>query len=216
MKMSMRLQVLTCLLVYVSSAHGIMVKFGTKSGPVLPPTPEPLPPPQPYRVPAPVWEERANDAPDPNAHWRPQFFIPQPRYTQVAYNVSPPPAQPLNNAQRFANSYRPQHQPIKARPVENYISPTQFLSSQNLPGFGIRYFVPAYVNELNSRKEIRKQEDAKHNDIETNNIDGSSGDSSADLQWKYEKDSNRRIHRDAQEGTARHVYQWPVYVHPRH
>lgn len=126
----------------------------------------------------------------------------------MAYTVSQPPAQPLNNAQRFANSYRPQYQipqPIKAQPVEDYISPSQFLSSQNLPGFGIRYFVPAYVNELNSRKEFRKQEDAKQNEIETNNIDDSSRDSAADLQWKYEKDSNKRIHRDAQEVSIDHL-----------
>lgn len=60
---------LTCLMVYASSAQAIMVKFGIKGGPIEPPALEPIPSPQPYRVPAPVWEERSNDTPDPNAQW---------------------------------------------------------------------------------------------------------------------------------------------------
>lgn len=95
--------------------------------------------------------------------------------------------------QRFANSYKPVHQPIQARPVIDYFKPAQILSSQSLPGFGIRYFVPKYVKDLQSRKEEKKQEDAKHNEIETNDIVGTENhDYNSDLLWKYEKDTTKR------------------------
>ncbi|CAK1604415.1 unnamed protein product [Parnassius mnemosyne] len=213
MKVSLRLQLLTCLMVYVSSAHGIMVKYGTKGGPIEPPTPEPLPLPQPYRIPAPVWEDRSDDTPDPNAQWRPPFFKPQPRYTQVI--IKSPTLQPATNVQNFVNSYIPT-QPIKTQPVQSYFAPSQILSSQSLPGIGIRYFVPAFINDLQESKQQKKQDDAKHNDIETNEIVDSSRDASSDLQWKFEKDAAKRIQRTTLEGTGTSFYQWPAYVHPRH
>ncbi|XP_041976350.1 uncharacterized protein LOC121731082 [Aricia agestis] len=214
MKSSLSKQVLICLMLYASCAQAIMVKFGTKGGPIEPPTPEPLPKPQPYRSPAPVWEARSDDLPDPNAQWRPQLFFPQPRYTQVVFNPSTlAPVQ--NNAQRFVNAYRPSPKP--ARPVSEYVNPSQFLSSQSLPGFGTRYFLPAYVNDFQFRKEERNQEEVKHNnDIETNNISDSTQDAASDLLWKFEKESSKRQQRQTWEGTGRPVYQWPVYVHPRH
>ncbi|CAH2075434.1 unnamed protein product, partial [Iphiclides podalirius] len=211
MTFSMRLPLLTCL-VYLTCVHGIMVKYGTKGGPIEPPTPEPLPPPQPYRVPAPVWEDRSDDTPDPNAHWRPPFFRPEPRYTQVFFKASTP--SPISNVQSFVNSYL-SNQPIKATPIKTYFSPSQILSSQNLPGVGIRYFIPAYVNEQLEVKQ-KKQDDAKHNEIETNDIADSSTDASSDAQWKFEKDSATRLQRTTLEGTARPFYQWPAYIHPRH
>ncbi|KAG6462389.1 uncharacterized protein LOC115451616 [Manduca sexta] len=213
MRSSARLQLLTCLMLYASCVQGIMVKFGTKGGPIEPPVPEPtLPPPRPYRAPAPVWEERSNDAPDPNAHWRPQPFKPQPRYTHVIYNA-PAPSLPLNNAQRFVNAYIPRHEPVHAKPVQNYFTPAQVLGSQTLPGVGLRYFVPVYVNESPNRVETKK-EDSVHNNIESNDVDGGSRDSASDLQWKYEKDASKRNVRNTLEGTP--VYQWPAYVPRQH
>ncbi|XP_050669073.1 uncharacterized protein LOC126968237 [Leptidea sinapis] len=208
MKGTSNFQLLTFLIVYTGSVHSIMVKFGTRNGPIEPPALSPQPPsPRAFRDPAPVWEERRNDLPDPNAHWRPQLFIPQPRYTQVIYNAQPT-QQPLTNAQKFVNSYKPTYQQQDNTP--------QVLSSQSLPGFGTAYFFPTYANNLQERKILR-QEDAKHNQIEHNYVD-TSRDSSSDLLWKYEKDAVRRNLRNTLEDTARPVYQvqWPAYVHPRH
>ncbi|KAL0840202.1 hypothetical protein ABMA28_015491 [Loxostege sticticalis] len=220
MRILARLQLLTCLMVCAPSAHAIMVKFGTKGGPIELPPPEPtLPTPQPYRAPAPVWdwEERSNDSPDPNAHWRPQLFVPQPRYTQIIYNSQPPTPAPLNNAQRFVNSYIPTQdpKPIQAEPVKNYFTPSQILSSQSLPGYGIRYFVPSYINE---EKKKHKQEDAKQNEVATNEVEKGTKDGDSDLQWKYEKDLGKRRVRNTLEVIAPPVYPWQVhaYVFPRH
>lgn len=213
-----RLQLLTCLMVYVSSVHGIMVKFGTKGGPIEPPVPEPsLPPPQPYRAPAPVWEERSNDAPDPNAQWRPQPFKSQPRYTHIVYNVPTAPPLSLTNAQKFVNSYIPNRrtvQPIQAEPTQNYFTPAQFLSSQSLPGVGLRYFVPLYLNEQKIEKS--KQDDSKLNRIETDQVDETSKYSASDSQWKYEKEAAKRTTRNTQEVETFPIYQWPIYIIPRH
>ncbi|XP_045764840.1 uncharacterized protein LOC123867046 [Maniola jurtina] len=216
MSSSLRFQLLTCLIVYVSSVHSIKVKFGTSDGPIEPLIPDPLPPPQPDRVPAPVWEDRVEDTPDPNAQWRPQLFVPQPKYTQIIFNIPTTTEQPLNSAQRFVNSYKPRYQTINRQPVQQYFNPSQVLSSQRLPGIGIRYFVPAYINELQARKGEKRQEDAKHNDIETNDISGPNAESSNDLLWQYEKESTKRALRNTLEDSARPVYAWPEYVQPRH
>ncbi|CAB3243191.1 unnamed protein product [Arctia plantaginis] len=212
MRFSSRSQLLlTCLIVYASSAQAIMVKFGTKGGPIEPPTPEPTPLPQPYRVPAPVWEERSNDTPDPNAQWRPPFFVPQPRYTHVVYNPSTLPPIPLNNAQRFVNAYIPKNKAIKTENIGNPI----ILSSQTLPGVGLRYFVP-YTRE---QQKPAKQEDTKLNHVESD-LSETARESSDDFQWKYEKEATRRLIRNNLEGTARApgrlVYQFPAYVQPQH
>ncbi|KOB70106.1 Uncharacterized protein OBRU01_10505, partial [Operophtera brumata] len=174
-----------------------MVKYGTRDGPIIPPTPEPqLPVPQPYRAPAPVWEGRSNDSPDPNAQWRPQLFKPQPRYTQVVFDLPPQVQLPLNNAQRFVNSYIPNNpKPIQA--TTNYFEPARILSSQSLPGFGLKYFVPGYINNA-QKKTQQRQEDAKHNVIDSNDVDGGSQVGS-DLLWQYEKDSTRRHIQHTQE-----------------
>ncbi|XP_035459168.2 uncharacterized protein LOC118282281 [Spodoptera frugiperda] len=214
MRFSARLQLLTCLVVYASSAHAIMVKFGTKEGPIVPPTPEPTPAPQPYRNPAPVWEERSNDTPDPNAQWRPPFFVPHPRYTNAIYN-SPPPPQQLNNAQRFINAYIPLKplQPLQRSSIHQQ-NPPAILGSQSLPGIGLRYFFPAYATQ----QKPAKQEDAKFNQIDSVHEPGAVGvDSAHDFQWKYEKDATRRNIRNSLESTVKApVYQWPAYVPPRH
>ncbi|XP_075970782.1 GV1 [Anticarsia gemmatalis] len=209
MRFSARLQLLTCLVLYASSAHAIMVKFGTKDGPIEPPTPEPSPSPQPYRDPAPVWEERANDTPDPNAQWRPPFFVPQ-RYTKVIYNPpSIPTPAPLNNAQRFVSAY------IPANPVKQLNPGNNILGSQSLPGIGLRYFFPAYSSD--QQRNVR-QEDAKLNQLEADFT--SATEASSDFQWQYEKESTRRNVRNNQETTAGvrsyPTYQWPVYVPPQH
>lgn len=225
MSPSATLKVLSCLMLYATCAQAIMVKFGTNDGPIVPPTPEPsVPPPQPYRIPAPVWEERSNDTPDPNAQWRPRLFVSQPRYTQVVYN-SPGALsqQPLNNAQKIANNYTPRHQtpdvphePIHAQPITNYFTPSQIvsqLSSQSLPGLGIRYFVPDYINAVQARKDEKlKQLDSKNNHIETNDINDFDNDYGSDQLWKQEKEAAKRVVRTSQEGVANYVYQWPAYV----
>lgn len=214
MRISTRLQLLTCLMLCASSAQSIMVKYGTKDGPIEPPAPEPLMPlPRATRAPAPVWEERSNDSPDPNSHWRPQFFIPQPRYTQIMYkNLAPAPL-PINNAQRFVSSYIPiDRKPIYSPPITDYLTPSQFLSSQTLPGYGLRYFAPHYVN---NDKHLSKHEDAKQNHIEGDNVDVSTSESASDLQWKYEKDATKRITRNTKI-LAVPAYSWQGYVLPRY
>ncbi|XP_045493092.1 uncharacterized protein LOC123692398 [Colias croceus] len=214
MKPSVKFQVLICLVLYTSCVQAIMVKFGTKGGPIEPPTPEPqLPQPRSFRAPAPVWEQRTDDAPDPNAHWRP--FIPQEKYTQIFINSPTTTPPPQNSAQRFVNSYRPTYQPAfqPTNAPNQFFHPGQVLSSQSLPGIGLRYFAPFNVQQ----NTVYKQEDAKHNQVETNNID-SARDSSSDLLWKYEKDAVQRNLRHTLEATAPVVYQWqwPAYVQPRH
>ncbi|CAF4898384.1 unnamed protein product [Pieris macdunnoughi] len=204
MQSSLKLQLLTCLALYACSVQAIMVKFGTKGGPIEPPTPEPpTASPRVFHAPAPVWEERTNDAPDPNAHWRP--FIPKQTYTQVLFNA-PTTQQPINNAQRFVNLYAP------SQPKTNEYNPSQVLSSQALPGFGLRYFVPTY----DWQKKDYRQEDARNNQVETNHVENSR-DSSSDLLWKYEKDAVRRTLRNTLESTVPvFQWQWPAYVQPRH
>ncbi|KAM3962302.1 GV1 isoform 2-T2 [Aphomia sociella] len=218
MRISAGLQMLACLMVYAPSAHAIMVKYGTSGGPIVPPTPEPeLPPQQPYRVPAPVWEERSNDSPDPNAQWRPQFFIPQPRYTNVVYNNQPVTPVPQNNAQRFVNSYLPTQvpisQPVQVQPVRNYFTPSQVLSSQSLPGFGLRYFVPIYAKDAEEERKVK--EDAQYNHITSNDVNAENRDAPSDLQWKYEKDANHRVARSTQQ-FAVPVHLWSVHAPRRH
>lgn len=213
MRISVKLQVVICLMVYVSSAHAIMVKYGTKDGPIEPPAPEPLPSPQPYRDPAPVWEERNDDRPDPNAQWRPPLFVPQRRYTNIVYKP-PTPAAPLNNAQRFVLAYKPETKTVNAPGQGN----PSVLSSQTLPGIGLRYFYPISKDK---QERPSKQEDAKHNHIDADVL--SSPDSAHEFQWKYEKEATRRVIRNNEEATAGapgipvyQVYQWPVYVPSRH
>lgn len=96
-----------------------------------------------------------------------------------------------------------QHNPIPAQPLTNYFTPSQIvsqLSSQNLPGLGIRYFVPDYINQLQARKEeILRQEDNKANHIETNNIYNDVEDAASDRLWQYEKEAAKRVVRTSQE-----------------
>lgn len=126
---------------------------------------------------------------------RPPFFRPQPRYTEVIYKV---PSQTVNSAQSFVNSYLP-NQPLKAETVRNYFTPAQILTSQNLPGVGIRYFIPAYHHNQHV-KTHKKQDDAKHNDIETNEIDDSyDDDAPSDVQWKFEKNAAKSSQQTSSE-----------------
>lgn len=128
---------------------------------------------------------------------RPQLFIPQPRYTQVLYNPQQSNQGPINNAQSFVNSYLPKYEPVKASPITDYFKPSQILSSQALPGYGIRYFVPKYLDDLQERKEQLQPEDAQLNQIETNDVQSATKDSTHDRQWKYEKDATKRNTRES-------------------
>lgn len=113
-------------------------------------------------------------------------------YTQVRFNAPAPTQQPINNAQRFVNLYNVPNQP---KPNDQYFNPSQVLSSQALPGFGLRYFVPTYDWQ---QKKDYKQEDAKQNQVETNHVERTR-DSSSDLLWKYEKDAVKRTVRNTLE-----------------
>ncbi|GBP55709.1 hypothetical protein EVAR_32961_1 [Eumeta japonica] len=208
-----------CLVACAWSVQGIRVTFGTNTGPIVPPPPTPSQPPaEPYRAPAPVWEDNSGDTPDPNANWRPQLFVPQPRYTQVLYSAAST-EQPLSNVRRFVNSYLPQPSsnpgPVPAEPITNYLAPRNIvteLSSQSVPGRGLSYFVPAFVNRPQPTKEAqKKQDDAKLNQVDSNDVHGNNVDSSSDLQWKHEKEAGQRTARG--EGTPNtYLYQWPAYV----
>lgn len=116
------------------------------------------------------------------------MFIPSPRYTQVVYN--PPEPQNYNSAFQFVSAYRPrQPQPIAAQPVQQYFTPSQIvshLSSQTLPGIGLRYFVPHYTDGLRQKQQMKREDDRQHNDVETNQVDNEGNES--DLQWKKEKE----------------------------
>lgn len=69
-----------------------------------------------------------------------------------------------------------------------------------MPGFGIRYFVPDYINAAQNRKEEKlRQEDAKNNNIETNEVNDADGDYGADRLWKHEKEAAKRVVRTSQE-----------------
>lgn len=117
----------------------------------------------------------------------------------MVYNAGLPSSPPLNNAQRFVNSYIPRHEPVQAQPVQNYFNPTQILSSQSLPGFGIRYFVPEYLNDVKQRQVQLRQEDARQNQIDTNEIEGANRESANDIQLNYEKDITKRPTRNTAE-----------------
>lgn len=53
----------------VSNSISIKVDFGTKGGPIVPPTSTVAPIPQPpFRNPAPVWEDQSNDIEPPNTY----------------------------------------------------------------------------------------------------------------------------------------------------
>lgn len=58
--------VLLIVLLSISSVNCIKVDWGTRKGPIIPPTPSPPPPePKVHRDPAPVWEDQSNDIPNP-------------------------------------------------------------------------------------------------------------------------------------------------------
>lgn len=122
---------------------------------------------------------------------RPKLFVPQPRYTEVIYSGRVP----LNSALRFVSKYKPQHRPIQAEPVEDYFTPAQVLSSQSLPGFGLRYFLPTYRNSQEAKPT--RQEDAIENSIEGNNLNERRD--SGDLVWQIEKAVTSRNTRNAKE-----------------
>ncbi|XP_011566716.3 uncharacterized protein LOC105396081 [Plutella xylostella] len=221
MRLSTNLQLLTCLIVYASSAHGIMVKFGTRDGPILPEVPRAaVAHARPSRTPAPVWEERSGDAPNPYANWRPEPFIPQPRYTQVIYN---PPANQYNSAKHFVNAYLPYPKPIEVQPPKILFTPSQIvsqLSSQSVPGVGIRYFVPNFTHVQVNDRPIEKEEN--QNDVERNDVSEGNDDANREYneaQWQREKESAKRTTRTTSEQVqdVPFVYQWPAYVpHRRH
>lgn len=122
---------------------------------------------------------------------RPKLFVPQPRYTEVIYSGRVP----LNSALRFVSKYKPQHRPIQAEPVEDYFTPAQVLSSQSLPGFGLRYFLPTYRNSQETKPT--RQEDAIENSIEGNNLNERRDP--GDLVWQIEKAVTSRNTRNAKE-----------------
>lgn len=120
-----------------------------------------------------------------------RLLIPKQTYTQVLFNA-PTTQQPINNAQRFVNLYTPNQ--TNQPKTNEFFNPSHVLSSQALPGFGLRYFVPTY----DWQKKDYRQEDARHNEVETNHVENSR-DSSSDILWKYEKDAVKRTLRNTLE-----------------
>ncbi|KAH8408112.1 hypothetical protein KR222_008853, partial [Zaprionus bogoriensis] len=62
-----QLLLVTCL---AACCQAIRVDWGTNTGPIVPPPPRttPTPPRQPYREPAPVWEDQSDDIPNPKPY----------------------------------------------------------------------------------------------------------------------------------------------------
>ncbi|XP_055619730.1 uncharacterized protein LOC129764553 [Toxorhynchites rutilus septentrionalis] len=72
------------LVLATAQTDAIRVYWNTNTGPIIPPTPTPVPVPQPpFRNPAPVWENRSNDLPNPNPYI---YILPppsRPKYTDI-------------------------------------------------------------------------------------------------------------------------------------
>jgi hypothetical protein len=116
------------------------VDFGTRGGPIIPPTPTPPPPEpkQPYREPAPVWEDQSNDIPNP-----------------VTYRYElPPPSRPRNNnVNIFDPNFNSQFPTTQAptthqTPTHNNIPQSshhqqvyQTLVPVYIPNYGVKYYL---------------------------------------------------------------------------
>ncbi|KAL7050630.1 hypothetical protein ACKWTF_004157 [Chironomus riparius] len=137
----------------------IKVDFGTRGGPIIPPPPStPSPPPsQPYRDPAPVWEDQSNDIPNP----RPYVYH------------SPPPSRSRENT---VNIFDPNYKPAQYTPSSNnnpHVTPVNNFNNQYgyslvpiyIPNEGYRYFVVVPVDKWNYLNTNLIHDD--HNSLES-------------------------------------------------
>ncbi|EDW68892.2 uncharacterized protein GV1 [Drosophila virilis] len=157
-----------CLLLVICLAaccQAIRVDWGTNTGPIVPPPPRttPTPPQQPYREPAPVWEDQSNDVPNPKPYVyvlpppsRPRtWIIPAGPYAPANYNNLPPK---YNYGQQLVNPYS------NAGATGTVSVPA--LGAQYVPGVGIKYtaIVPSKLQgKYNAKtKKYKAYEKAKY------------------------------------------------------
>ncbi|KAH8302085.1 hypothetical protein KR044_002528, partial [Drosophila immigrans] len=133
-----------CLLLVIclgASCHAIRVDWGTNTGPIVPPPPRttPTPPRQPYREPAPVWEDQSDDIPNPQPYVyvlpppsRPRtWVIPAGPYAPPNYNNLPP-------KRNYGDLLTPYSTPAGAG-AGTVTVPVPGLAAQYVPGVGIKY-----------------------------------------------------------------------------
>lgn len=170
-------QFLILTVVVLCSAHtsAIKVDFGTRGGPIIPPTPTTYAPPhKPYREPAPVWEE-SNDIPNPRPFvwvehstlyfalfWNIQFWMIQLSFLfshPRSYELPPPSRSRDNTLNIFDPNYNElsdnphitSHQPVTPSPVLVNFS-NQFgyrLVPVYIPGEGYRYLIAVPSDKWN-------------------------------------------------------------------
>ncbi|EDV96746.1 uncharacterized protein LOC6558715 [Drosophila grimshawi] len=136
-----------CLLLVICLAtswlpysQAIRVDWGTNTGPIAPPPPRttPTPPRQPYREPAPVWEDQSDDVPNPKPFVyvlpppsRPRtWIIPAGPYAPPNYNNLPP--------KRNFGQLSPTYNTAGAGAGTGTVS-VPALAAQYVPGVGIKY-----------------------------------------------------------------------------
>lgn len=146
----------TCLAI----STAIRVDFGTKDGPIVPAAPTTRKPvPQPYRNPAPVWEDQSNDIPNPNKY---QYVLPPPSRPKPATNNYKQSSRPIVGQQKsrefvfgkvispdYINSFFPHSSTVSA------------FSPQFIPNYGFRYHAIVPENQ--------KTYYTKHSDFFYNN-----------------------------------------------
>ncbi|XP_055847185.1 uncharacterized protein LOC129912786 [Episyrphus balteatus] len=127
------LLIVTCF----TLSTAIRVDFGTKGGPIVPAAPTTRKPvPQPYRNPAPVWEDQSNDIPNPNKY---QYVLPPPSRPKPATN-NYKTSKPITGHQKprefvFGKVIPPEY-------VNSYLTHTQTVSAfspQYIPNYGFKY-----------------------------------------------------------------------------
>ncbi|KAL7732840.1 hypothetical protein ACLKA6_005971 [Drosophila palustris] len=130
-----------CLLLVIclaASCQAIRVDWGTNTGPIVPPPPRttPAPPRQPYREPAPVWEDQSDDIPNPKPYVyvlpppsRPRtWIIPAGPYAPANYNNLPP-------KRNYGDLLTPYSTPGAGAGTVTVPA----LAAQYVPGVGIKY-----------------------------------------------------------------------------
>lgn len=137
----------------------IRVDFGTKGGPIVPAAPTTRKPvPQPYRNPAPVWEDQSNDIPNPNKY---QYVLPPPSRPKPATN-NYKTSRPVTGHQKprefvfgkvispdYINSFFPHSSSVSG------------FSTQFIPNYGFKYHAIVPANQ--------KTYYTKHSDFFFNN-----------------------------------------------
>lgn len=164
--------ILTVVVLCASHTAAIKVDFGTRGGPIIPPTPTTYAPPhKPYREPAPVWEEQ-NDIPNP----RPFVYeLPPPsRSRDNTLNIFDPSYNEVSD-----NPHITSHQPVTPSPV--------LVNFSNQFGYRL---VPVYIPGEGYRYLIAVPSD-KWNHLNTNHISDHQQQQKYDKYEKYDKYNGR-------------------------